>query len=236
MPKHIRNGKIVGGAIGIASNLFFDKTKKNLLAAENVQDAVDELSEGINNNANNAALASQTLGYSKKNLIPYPYYDKAGADNESPNVTWVDNGDGSISANGSTNTDIIASYEINNCWNATHESLIELEMGKEYIISGCPSGSSATTYGMQILAYSTDGTRSYINVFDEPVKIIGSTNVAKIGIRINVEKNMTVNNLKFYPMLRDANIIDDTWEPYVPSVDERINALWAAINELNSQG
>lgn len=49
MPKHIRNGKIVGGAIGIARNLFFDKTKKNLLAAENVQDAVDELSEKSNN-------------------------------------------------------------------------------------------------------------------------------------------------------------------------------------------
>lgn len=52
MPKHIRNGKIVGGAIGIARNLFFDKTKKNLLAAENVQDAVDELSEKSNNYLN----------------------------------------------------------------------------------------------------------------------------------------------------------------------------------------
>ena len=58
MPKHIRNGKVVGGAIGFAKNLFFDKTKKNLLTTTNVQDAIDELSENLDEKIGSTDISS----------------------------------------------------------------------------------------------------------------------------------------------------------------------------------
>lgn len=229
MPKHIRNGKIVGGAIGIARNLFFDKTKKNLLAAENVQDAVDELSEGINNNANNAALASQTLGYAKKNLIPYPYYVDTGT---IQGVTYTVNEDTSITANGTAIEDSYFSV----VGRGTFDNTLKFPEGKRLVLTGSPAGGGPTTYIQFLQIVNKDSTikRSYTDYGDGAEYTV--ENGYGIGIVLCVKKGTTVSNLTFYPMLRDANIIDDTWEPYVPSVDERINALWAAINELNSQG
>ncbi len=46
-----------------------------------------------------------------------------------------------------------------------------------------------------------------------------------VQYRIVVYKGYTANNLTFYPMLRYAEITDETYEPYKPSVEERLAAL-----------
>ena len=52
---------------------------------------------------------------------------------------------------------------------------------------------------------------------------------------ISVAPGKQVENLTFYPMLRYAEITDDTYEPYKPSVEERLAALEAAVLGGDSQ-
>jgi len=46
---------------------------------------------------------------------------------------------------------------------------------------------------------------------------------------LSIHAEVTLENLTFKPILRYAEITDDTYEPYKPSVEERLAALEAAI-------
>ena len=51
----------------------------------------------------------------------------------------------------------------------------------------------------------------------------------KIRVVIAGNAGTVFENVTFYPMLRYSEITDDTYEPYKPSVEERLAALEAAI-------
>lgn len=80
-----------------------------------------------------------------------------------------------------------------------------------YTISGCPTSGSESSYCMLIAE-------------NEPIKRIavdtgnGTTFTIEedvnIHIIIRIAKGYTANNLKFYPMVRDASITDGTYAPY----------------------
>lgn len=57
-------------------------------------------------------------------------------------------------------------------------------------------------------------------------------NGAITAVYISVSKGYTFSNYKLYPMIRYADILDDTYEPYQPSVQEQIAALEARIAAL----
>lgn len=93
----------------------------------------------------------------------------------------------------------------------------ELIPGNKYILSGCPSGGSTTTYCLYIgrgnyayydtgngieFTYPTDSTVTYMTV------------VARLY------KSKTYSEHTFYPMIRDAGIADNTFEKYIPDIPE----------------
>lgn len=93
----------------------------------------------------------------------------------------------------------------------------ELIPGNKYILSGCPSGGSTTTYCLYIgsgnyayydtgngieFTYPTDSTVTYMTV------------VARLY------KSKTYSEHTFYPMIRDAGITDNTFEKYIPDIPE----------------
>ena len=146
-----------------------------------------------------ATIVNQTLGYTKKNLIPYPYKENAKVIN---GVTFTDNGDGTITANG-TPTSGSAVFQLNN---------VKLEASKKYILTDGVVA-SIDTYYTQL--YAAD-------VLPPPASFSGEFISEDVEYLARIVIKSPVSNLVFRPMLRRAEILDDTWEPYALSVNEMI--------------
>ena len=141
---------------------------------------------------------------SGKNLL-----ENTGVSNTINGITFTVNDDKTILANGNNNGTANSNFIINNYY---------LKAGT-YILNGCPSGGSSTTYrlaiqktsGWSVLALDT-GSGSKQFTIDE------ATN---IQVAIFIQKGQTVSNLLFKPMIRLSSIIDDTYEQYgvMPSPD-----------------
>lgn len=132
-----------------------------------------------------------------KNLL-----ENTGVSNTSNGVTFTVNDDKTILVNGNNDGTANSSFIINN---------YSLKAGT-YILNGCPSGGSSTTYriaiqktsGWSVLGLDT-GSGSEQFTIDE------ATN---IQVAIFIQKGQTISNLLFKPMIRLSSIIDDTYEPY----------------------
>lgn len=170
---------------------------------DSLQDNVDDINETLQVDANNIALNYQTLGYNKKNLLKNTATTQIVGE-----VTFTVNNDGSVTVNGINGT----------TGQPYSRAIFVADKDLDVIYSGCPKGGSFATYWQNILDVTDN-----INYND-----VG--NGCKISLvkghtyyhNIYVAKGATVNNVTFYPMIRDARISDDTYEPYVDDIDARI--------------
>lgn len=101
----------------------------------------------------------------------------------------------------------------------------------KYIVSG-----GVEEFGL-FVKYGTNlsgdnGTQINVKNVDVPITIKNETEF--IGFFVSLQPAMEYN-ATIYPMLRNADIADNTYEPYVPSLQEQINALVAEIAELKTQ-
>ena len=168
------------------------------------------ISETFSTMKNDVALNRTTLGTQCKNLL------KNNAVTQTVSgVTFTINDDKSITVNGTATAQI--SFMINN--------KVGLGIGN-YILTGCPSGGSNNTF--YLTAYASSAWLSAPD-FGSGCRIENKTIT---HIVISIASGYTANNLKFYPMLRDADITDNIYEPYQPSLQEQINALTARISAL----
>ena len=156
------------------------------------------------------------------------FLENTGVSNTSNGVTFTINDDKTILVDGNNDGTANSRFIINN---------YSLKAGT-YILNGCPSGGSSTTYrlaiqktsGWSILALDT-GSGSKQFTIDE------ATN---IQVAIFIQKGQTVSNLLFKPMIRLSSIIDDTYEQYgvMPSPDypspiESITEISATVTGKN---
>ena len=135
-----------------------------------------------------------------KNLL-----ENTGVSNTSNGVTFTVNDDKTILVNGNNDGTANSRFIINNYF---------LKAGT-YILNGCPSGGSSTTYRLAIQKTSDwsilgldTGSGSKQFTIDE---------ATKIQVAILIQKGQTISNLLFKPMIRLSSIIDDTYEPYQSS-------------------
>ena len=128
-----------------------------------------------------------------KNLISYPYYDTSKTVN---GITFTDNGDGTITANGTATGLSRFAIKVGN--------LDNVKDGERVTLSGCPSGG-----GSNIYALYTQTVNNYD--YGNGQEFNWSDNIT--GIAIVIFSGINVNNLVFKPMLtlEDA---DQTYEPY----------------------
>lgn len=148
---------------------------------------------------------SQQATRSGKNLL-----DNTATTKISNGITFTVNSDKTVNVNGTNDTSANSSLIINR---------YELSPGT-YILNGCPSGGASNTYRLAIQetgSYSILGSIDIGNGSGE-FTIDTTTNVQ---IAIFIQKGLTINNLLFKPMLREATIADDTYEQYgaSPSLD-----------------
>lgn len=140
-----------------------------------------------------------------ENLIPYPYARTTQTIN---GVTFTDNGDGTITINGTATA---------NAWypfSTLSKSTIYATSGIFYL-AGCPSGGNAATkYNMGATVYND---RTTVFSFDEvgngKTVDLNSYTFTSISVNFTVREGVTVNNLTFRPLLVKMDDISG-YEPY----------------------
>ena len=138
----------------------------------------------------------------RKNLFPVVAISKTVN-----GVTFTVNADKSVTCNGTNNGTSGAVFEFN-------PSGVSLEIGESYIVTGCPEGGAiGRSY---VIQYNNGSSWSYEIGTGATFTALG-TGIARP--RIIISTGVTVNNLTFYPMIRKANIEDDTYEPYIEDTE-----------------
>lgn len=158
-----------------------------------------------------------------KNLLPNTYTTTT-----INGVTFTVNADGTVDANGTAtaDTDFIMQTEPN------FRAL--LTSGTNYIINGCPSGGSTSTYFMRLNVAGISDTGAGANI-----NYTGQT-LGNFSIRI--VNGYTANHLLFKPMLRLASVADATFAPYSNEcpisgfTGAEITADGKNLVNINSQG
>ena len=81
-----------------------------------------------------------------------------------------------------------------------------------YILTGCPTGGSETTYSLNVgdNITATYITYGYAETFTPSNDFLSNNYFA----RIYIQSGATINNLTFYPMIRLATVTDPTFAPY----------------------
>ena len=140
-----------------------------------------------------------------KNLIPYPYTDTTEIVND---VTFTDNGDGSITVNGkaSVNTDFQIRARVT-------DPIAKLVKNK-YTLSGAPSGGGNTSFDLRIGDTVNGSWHSLGYDLGNGVTFELDNDVVGVGIGIRIAKDYVCDNLTFKPMLRLASDTDNTYQPY----------------------
>ena len=173
---------------------------------------------------NETALADQTLGYAKKNLIPYPYVHKT---NTNLGITWADNGDGTITVNGTATAD-------------SYFTLYQGTMfrpGKYKITSGTGLSDVCCVYMRRV--NKATGLRegdAYFSYQANSVFEVTELDIQKYDIFVTayIKIGTTVTNQVIKPMLRRAEITDELWEPYIKDLKTRFDDF--AIEDEDEPG
>lgn len=148
---------------------------------------------------------SQQATRSGKNLL-----DNTATTKISNGITFTVNSDGTVLVDGTNDTSANSSLVINR---------YDLSPGT-YILNGCPSGGASNTYRLAIQETGSYSVLGSIDIGNGSGEFTIDTTTS-VQIAIFIQKGLTINNLLFKPMLREATIADDTYEQYgaSPSTD-----------------
>ena len=146
-------------------------------------------------------LLKNTVGTATQNGIKFTYND-----------------DGSVTCNGTATADTNYIYTVT------------LPQNASFILSGCPTGGSKSTYSL----FARDTATWSIVYFDT-----GSSRTVKTGnyttwqVAIRISNGQTVNDMTFYPMLRNAVTYanDTSYEPYSDDLQTQIDNLNAMTED-----
>lgn len=182
------------GEVSKAENISYDGDKS-------VQGAIDEV--------------IRTLGYTvtSKNLLPYPYYNTTL---QSSSIHFTDNGDGTVTINGTATGDAIFQLK--------HREYDYLTLKTDtYTVTGVPENSN----GVQIRVLNSDGEIIAVDEGNGDNLTINETE--NTGSYIFVASGTTVNNLVIKPMISKEG---GEYEPYVADLKSLVcNVEKISINQ-----
>lgn len=149
-------------------------------------------------------LLKDTVGWSGKNLIPPANNVPATLDNVSVTL----NADGSITLDG-TSGNVGAQINI-----ITSSANVRIPSGDYRFTSG-----ATDICKLQLSKYTGSG-ETLLGTDTGNGFTISPTSTIVLVMNIIISANSSFNNFTIYPMLRKADILDDTYEPYHKSVEE----------------
>lgn len=162
-----------------------------------------------------AEIADNVNVYGAKNLIPYPYYNTTKTHN---GVTFTDNGDGTVTANGTASANAV--------FYMLYNSTGEIDAG-DYILNGCPEGGGNSSY---VVAWWNNTTQSGGSDIGAGIPL-SYNGTDMLTVTITVYNGAHLDNVLFKPMVRLASIEDGTYVPYAKTNKE----LTDDITQLNSE-
>jgi hypothetical protein len=146
-----------------------------------------------------------------KNLIPYPYNNTTKTMN---GLTFTDNGDGSITVNGTATADAYFSLT------TKAKNQLYLHKGQTYTYKALPIIGSLSTMYAYISESGDDGASWDINDSDRIT--FTATKSGYCSAVFNIKKDYVANNLVFKPQL-EVGAIATEYEPYVECVTYSAN-------------
>lgn len=140
-----------------------------------------------------------------KNLLPYPYDSTTITKN---GVTFTDNGDGTVTVNGTATayTDFSCQSRIDT---KTPYSLAD----GAYIVNGCPDGGGSSTYSILVGITKNNAWQTIASDNGNGATFNYQSSMGNLGVVIAIRQGATVNNLTFKPMIRYTTM-SAAWEPY----------------------
>ena len=166
--------------------------------------------ENWNSSSVRSSLAISTLGYERKNLLKNELTTQRFR-----GIQYTVNSDGSVTMNG-TVTDGISWRNL---------CSFQFKAGILYRLTG---GLSKET---RISLLDDAGSEIALTVDSGSGAEFSFDNDVTMNIRLRAgQTGAVLENETVYPMLRYAEISDDSYEPYKPSVEERLAALEAKIS------
>lgn len=148
-----------------------------------------------------------SAGAGGKNLLRYPYYETTKTMN---GITFTDNGDGTITANG-TATDM-ATFGAKS-WN---ENICE---SGTYYVSGCPAGGSGNTYYVKFAAKYNEETIIDAIDYGRGFKIDAPNGIDKFYAYFIITAGTTVTDLVFKPQLERGSMATE-YEQYYEKYED----------------
>lgn len=142
---------------------------------------------------------------SKRNLIPYPYTDNSGI--QQNGITFTYDSNGIITANGTATAN--AEFSIMRSVNLD----VPLSPGT-YILSGLPTGAGLSSFVYDTYATDIEGKLAWDRRLLSDFTISVTKPIIRITIKIRIISGYTVNNIKFYPQL-ELGSAATPYEPYV---------------------
>ena len=170
------------------------------------------------------ALNRSTLGYQRKNLLKNTAVSKT-----QNGVTFTVNADGTVSVSGTATAGVTLPI-----------GQVEVEKGRTYALSGCPAGGSSLTYRLDARYYKNGTITTIGGTIDvgegAVIKLPDDADDNRLLIYIRIGDGTDVDGRIFAPMLRYAEITEDSYEPYKPSVEERLAVLEEKFAALEGGG
>jgi hypothetical protein len=184
--------------------MLFEKVDKVTGKGLSTNDFTNEDKAQITTNKNN--ILSLTANGGGKNKFNIDTATIAAS-----NASYTKNSDGTINVTKSTNT-------------VGQVNMQQAFLGETgtYIISGCPSGGSSTTYEMLIQSGNTVLARDY----GEGVSV-SLTNGTEYQFKVVVRESQTLSNKLFKPMI---SVEGGDYQPYAPSNRELYEMILALQN------
>ena len=149
-----------------------------------------------------------------KNLNSYPYYENSKSGS---GITWTVNSDGTIKAMGkaTAQTTLTCHYR-----SPSSNNPLFVKNGN-YIVSGCPSGGANNKYRIAVTRTYNGANNSYGDDIGEGLSFtINGDDYSNEGAYLRIvcvianNYDCGVDGLIFKPMLRIAEDLDDTFQPY----------------------
>lgn len=199
--------------IGDLSLEYFKNTDNGKAAS--VLKTASEL--GTDEALHKANVNQKTLGYSCKNLLPYPHF---GTTQVSNGITWTDNGDGTVTANGTATAN--SAYFLQRGFN--------LVDGETYTINGCPANGGTDTWLFRV-ADDTNTANIMASDYGAGRTFTYDEDSGELRVYLRITAGVTVSNLTFAPMIRLASDTDATYEPYRENVDTRLTDIVKCVTK-----
>lgn len=202
-----------------ANNVIFKPMLRSIDIEDDAYEPyVADLQEQIKQVNEQAILNKNSIGLQCKNLLK-----NTAQSNIVNGVTFTVQKDGSVETSGTATNDTIFTLRE---WTEVPQYLKNVSLR----VTGCPQNGALDGYRIAVHGKKTSGDL-YVglgaDIGDGVVVDLSNQLMCRVIIRIGANTN--VDGLIFYPMIRSAEITDDTYEPYQSSLQEQITGLSSAM-------